>query len=169
MKEYIIPFSGLKEGFHSYDFQVGKKFFEHFDFGEIEEGNVKIDVELEKQTRMLVLSFSMSGYVDLPCDRCGDPLQQELLGESRLFVKFGHEPGEESEDVIVISDRDHQIDISHYIFEFINLQLPFKRIHGEDGKSSCNPEVLEYLKESTQQAETDPRWDALRKLQNKKD
>jgi uncharacterized metal-binding protein YceD (DUF177 family) len=109
--------------------------------------------------------------VEVPCDRCGDPLEQPIEGNSHLFIKFGEEPEEESDDVIIISDRDYQIDVSHYIYEFINLMLPAKRIHGEDenGESLCNPEAIKFLDENSGEQETDPRWDALKKLKNKEE
>jgi uncharacterized metal-binding protein YceD (DUF177 family) len=170
MKDYIIQFSGLKEGFHSFDFQVGKPFFDHFDYSEVTKGVFDVALELEKKTRMLILQFAIRGYAEMPCDRCGEPFKQEIQGDRRLIVKFGEEPGEESEEVIILPETEYKIDISQYLYEFINLMVPVKRIHGDDenGNSLCNPEVIRILEENTGKPETDPRWDALKKLKNNK-
>ena len=34
LKEYLIPFVGLKEGKHQFDYQIDDSFFEHFEFDE---------------------------------------------------------------------------------------------------------------------------------------
>jgi uncharacterized metal-binding protein YceD (DUF177 family) len=85
-------------------------------------------------------------------------------------MKFGAEPGEESEDVIILAEKEYKVDISHYIYEFLTLHLPAKRVHGEDkdGHSLCNSDVIRILEEHSDEQGSDPRWDALKKLKNNK-
>lgn len=170
MKDYIIQFSGLKEGIHTFDFRIGKMFFDHFDHSEITECDIALELELEKRTRMLILNFRFQGSAQFPCDRCGDPLDQPITGADRLIIKFGPEPGEESEEVIILPEKEHKVDVSHYIYEFLTLHVPARRVHGEDenGESLCNHEVISRLEEHSGEQESDPRWDALKKLKNKK-
>ena len=70
---------------------------------------------------------------------------------------------------MIIGKDDHEIEVGQFMYEFIILALPVKRIHPTDsnGNSSCNPDMLEKLnahraKESDQKDQTDPRWDALK-------
>lgn len=168
-KEFLIPFSGLKEGFHEYDFKITDEFFESFEYAEVEKGNLDVHVVLERQPRMLIFDFTIHGTVTIPCDRCLEDYMQELHGEERLIVKLGSEYDEESDEIIVIPDSEHRIDISHLVYEYLVLLLPYKRIHGEDkeGKSLCNPEILKLIDDHTVEDSTDPRWEALKKLKGK--
>ena len=86
-----------------------------------------------------------------------------------MIVKFGEKTYEETDEILIIPETDHQIDLSHYVYEYINLLLPVKRIHQEDknGNSTCNPEVIKKLKDLENQNSTDLRWNELKKLKKK--
>jgi uncharacterized metal-binding protein YceD (DUF177 family) len=165
---YTIAFNGLKPGTHNFDFQVGLKFFEQVEDDEIKDGNVAIAVTMVKEERMMDFHFSISGSVVVSCDRCTDPVEVEVQGEERLIVKLGEKYMEESEDVQIIPESSHQVDLSSFIYEYIHLLLPARRIHPDDdaGNSLCNPEVIQKLKELSERHEPDPRWEALKKLNN---
>ena len=40
LKEYLIPFIGLKIGKHQFDYQVDNTFFAHFDYDEFKDASV---------------------------------------------------------------------------------------------------------------------------------
>lgn len=166
MKEFVIPFSGLKNGFHSYEFEINKEFFEHFEYTEISRCNIKVDVELDKQERMMVFSFQIKGEATVPCDRCSGLYDQDLSSEEKLIVKTGGEEDEETEEIVNIPEKDYQFDLAPFIYEFVILCFPAKRIHpeGKNKKTQCDPEVLKILNESIVEESHDPRWDALKKL-----
>lgn len=164
LKEFVIPFVGLKEGVHDYEFEIGKSFFESFEYSEIEQGSVHAEVSMEKKERMLIFNFRLSGEVQLPCDRCLSPLEMPIEGADRLIVKFGSEYEEESEEILIIPETDSMIDISSFIYEYIMLKLPIQRVHPES-ENRCDQTVVEMLDQQVQ-VETDPRWDALKDLKN---
>jgi uncharacterized metal-binding protein YceD (DUF177 family) len=170
MRDFVIQFSGLKEGIHSYKFDIGRAFFEHFSYGEISNGAVKVDCEMDKQDRMLLFNFRIKGLIDLPCDRCNEPLELKIEGDRNIIVKFGLEEMEEDDEIYVIPESAYEFDVSHILYEFIHLMLPGKRVHGEDknGKPLCNPDILKMLEDQQEEEKTDPRWDALKKLKDKK-
>lgn len=165
LKEFTIPFVGLKEGMHDYSFEIKDSFFESFEYSEIETGKVHVEVSLERRERMLVFEFKIDGYVDVDCDRCLKAMEYPVKGQERLIVKFGQELREESEEIIVIPETDSHIDISSFIYEYIMLLLPFKRVH-PDGDEICSNEVVDKLENHSIQEE-DPRWDALKGLKDK--
>ncbi len=166
LNQFEIQFAGLEEGIHNFEFMIDKEFFKEFEYSEITDGKVKVSLELVRQTTMLVLNFKIKGYIICMCDRCLEEYQQKIEGTERLIVKFGDEKSEESDEIIIIPATDHQIDISHDVFEFVSLLLPYKRVHQEDknGKSACNPEVLKKMEELNNQKNNDPRWDELKKI-----
>jgi uncharacterized metal-binding protein YceD (DUF177 family) len=169
LQEFEIPFLGLKEGVHDYAFDIDAAFFESFEYSEVKQGDVHVDVSLERQERMLIFNFSINGAVELPCDRCLAPMQLEVKGDERLIVKYGQEWGEESEEVIIMPETESRIDISGFIYEYIMLMLPFKRVHPEDSdERMCDVSMLEKLDQHSDTG-SDPRWDALKDLKDKLD
>jgi uncharacterized metal-binding protein YceD (DUF177 family) len=169
-KQFTIPFTGLSVGEHQFDFEISDWFFENFEYSLIKKGDVKVDVVLTKQSTVLVFDFQIEGEVEVCCDLCADDFMIPISGDHRLIVKFGPEASEESDEIIVIPSGEYEIDISQYIYEYINLDIPLKRIHGENaaGESLCNPETLQKLKEIVKENKEskgdDPRWDALKNL-----
>lgn len=165
LKDYEIPYTGLKLGKHNFRFEIGNKFFEAFEYSEVEKGELVAAVELEKQSTMLVLNFHISGTVNTICDRCTEPIDVPVSAEERLIVKFGDEPFEDTDEIIVLPPSEHKVKLGQFLFEFIELNMPQKRIH-EEGK--CNREMIAALNEHRVEDGdvTDPRWEALKALKN---
>ena len=167
--QYQIAFSGLNPGTHKFDFQIGDSFFEQVKDAEITGGMVSVIVTMAREERMMDLHFEINGSVKVPCDRCTELMDVEVNGKERLIVKLGDHFYEESEDIQVIPDSAHQFDVSPFIYEYIHLLLPIRRVHpeDEDGKSQCDPDILKKLNELSEHHVQDPRWEALGKLKNK--
>lgn len=168
LEQYIIPFSGLRLGVHPFEFKVDDRFFDQFEYSEIKSGSVDVHVVMDREDRMLVLDFHIRGKISLPCDRCLEPISLEVEGKEKLVVKLGDHYEEESEVVEIIPETDKILNISSYIYEYLHLLLPAKRVHpnDENGLSTCEPEVLKKLKELDEQHVPDPRWEALNKLKH---
>lgn len=165
LKHYILHFSGLGLGLHNYQYKISNDFFAEFDNTEIGQASINVDLSLDKQERMLVLDFEIKGSINVMCDRCLDNFDFPIDGNERLIVKFGEAFEEENEDVIVLHEHEHQIDLSSYLYDFIILMLPIRMVHQEDenGNSDCNPEIIKKLK-NLSEPETDPRWGSLKDL-----
>ena len=168
MDQFVIPFSGLKMGKFQYEYDIDNEFFEHFEQSEVKQGKINILVELDRQQRMLVFQFNINGTVLVPCDRCLVEFDQPIDGKERLIVKFGEEHREETEDIFIITENEHSFNLGPFIYEYINLMIPYRRIHPLDkaGESLCDPDVTGFINGDSS-AKTDPRWDALKDLKNK--
>jgi uncharacterized metal-binding protein YceD (DUF177 family) len=167
LKEYIIPFVGLELGNHQFEFEVNDSFFEHFEFSQIQHGQIHVIVDLEKMERMMVFNIGIEGDALVTCDRCTNEFSISLSDTQRLIVKLGAEYIEESEDVVVIPETEYRFDLSPYIYEFIHLALPARLLHPDDenGNSTCDLDMLRLLETLAPNEDTsDPRWEALRKL-----
>ena len=73
LKQFVIPFGGLKSGMHKFSIKVDDLFFEQFEYSEIKKGSVSVEVGLEREEKMLILNFIISGKVEMHCDRCYEP------------------------------------------------------------------------------------------------
>ncbi|NOX47093.1 MAG: DUF177 domain-containing protein [Chlorobi bacterium] len=166
LKELLIPFKGLNLGVHQYNWEIDKRFFEEVENSEIHDAKLSVDLKFEKQERMFVLQFAINGHIVVDCDRCLDDLEYPVKIEQTVFVKFGEEDLDETEEIIVIPETDYQFDVSSNIYEFVVLSLPMRKVHGEDenGGSLCNIEMLDKVNEYARKQKADPRWDKLKNL-----
>jgi uncharacterized protein len=167
---YIIPLSGLKDGHHTYDYVIGNKFFEKFEESEIKEGKLTVTIEVYRRSTHFDLLIKINGKIKICCDRCLEMFFFPIESENRLLVKFGKTWDLEDPDIITIPADEKELDLSQYIYEFVHLALPIQRVHinNEKGESTCNPEMLEKLKEHLVDDEKgeDPRWNELKKIMN---
>lgn len=166
LKEYQIPFKGLNIGVHNYKWEISHKFFEAIDNSEIDDAAIEVELDLDKQERMMICNFKITGSVFVKCDRCLDKLELPVNTEEILYIKFGTENEEEADDVLIIAESEYQIDISSLINEFITLSLPLKKVHlsdDEDG-DGCNIDIINKLEELSGENIVDPRWEKLKNL-----
>ncbi|MBN2611816.1 MAG: DUF177 domain-containing protein [Bacteroidales bacterium] len=168
--QYIIPFGGLKEGYHDFNFAATREFFEAHPELEASDGNLNIDIRMLKRSTFLTFEVSIQGNITLQCDRCLDAYIQDIRYNGNLYVKFSerNEHSEENEDIIFLNPAEHEIDLEHYIYESISLSIPLKRMHPDvDGLPACNRAMMEQLKNHTvklKEQETNPAWDKLKDI-----
>ena len=167
---FTIPISGLKEGWHSYDFEINNDFFNLFEESEVIEGMLKAFVDADKRSSHIDLTIKIDGAVMIPCDRCLEVFSYPLFCENRLVVKFGKEHDETDPDIITIPVEEHELDLKQHFYEYILLALPIQRLHPDDenGNSTCDPEMIRKLNEHILNNENgiDPRWGELKKIMN---
>ncbi len=169
LDDYIIPFKGLAEEVHQFHFEIDDAFFEELEYAEIQRGQVKVNLSMDKQERMMTLVFTLEGQLEVECDRCLEMFMMPVTGTRELFLKFGDAYQEEDDNIIILPREAYQFDVRPYLYEFLILLLPYRRIHPEDnmGQSTCDPAMLQLLNRHQTPEGTDARWDALRDLQNK--
>ncbi|MBE0655145.1 MAG: DUF177 domain-containing protein [Bacteroidales bacterium] len=175
LDDYLIPFYGLKEGIYDYQFSAGDDFFELFENPDIHGGNLTVLLTLYRKNQFLELTFRITGYLNITCDRCLDDFNHPVDVENLLIVRFGEDNEEISDTVLIISRDETRLNIAQYIYEFAALALPVQKIHPEDenGNSECNPEMINRLNnlypgdKGKNDSITDPRWDILKDLKIK--
>ena len=171
--KYDIEFKGLKEGLHDFGFEVNNQFFAHFEESPVDNGSLEIKVTLEKRSSFLKLYLELAGWLELTCDRCLELYHQPVENSTEVFVKFGEGENDEGENIMWVSTEEHQLNLAQIIYEYAVLSIPLRHVHpkNSDGKRECNREMIEKLKkykhaQAAEEVNTDPRWDALRKLGN---
>ncbi len=172
LKEFTIPFVGLKLGEHKFDFIIDKKFFEHFEYEDFNDINVKLDVLLIKKNTMLEFTLSFDDYANVNCDITNEPFDINIKGDFHFVVKFGEEFNDDDEALITIPHGSYEFNIQQYVYESIVLAIPQRRVHPGVEDGTLESEILTKLEElkpnldeSLEDGEqTDPRWDELKKL-----
>ena len=172
--KYNVNLKGLKASALLMEFDLDNAFFADIDGEDFQKGTVKAVVTVKKNREIFDFSFALNGTVVVPCDRCLDDLEIEVATENTLRVKFGEDYIDEG-DVVVVPEQDGDINIAWYLYEFIVLALPMKRVHAP-GK--CNQEMMGKLNKHTASAnedyegeaqEIDPRWAGLKNIQIEED
>jgi uncharacterized metal-binding protein YceD (DUF177 family) len=165
LKDHTINFSGLKDGLHAFEFDLDGAFFKAAADEELEGGNAKATVQLDKNPTMLVADIHIVGTVDVLCDHCNAPLAYPVDGRLReVFHMNGRQSFEGDDEVIGLDPDDHAINLSHPFYECIRLALPIRRVHPA---GQCDPAVDALLARQQQQdpnTGSDPRWAALNAL-----
>ncbi|MGB5417195.1 YceD family protein [Algibacter sp.] len=172
LKEFTIPFVGLKTGKHHFEYEVKQAFFEHFEYEDFNDVNIIVGLELEKKSTLLELHFKITGWVNVNCDLTNEPYNQTIENEFDLVVKFGDEYNDENIDILIIPHGTYEINIQQYIYELIILAVPIKRLHPGVEDGTLDSEILDKLEELSpklkdkkdKDEDIDPRWNTLKKL-----
>lgn len=177
LRDYNIPFRGLKEGIHTFNYEIEGAFFKLFEQPLVEDGSIKAKVELNKSAALLTLSFEIEGVVDSLCDNCLEAMTLDVANTAQVYIKFGEEYDEPTDEIIVLPHEEHEVNVAQLIYEYICVSLPIRHVHPDDenGNATCNPEMLNqldnYLVEEASEEEQDeyidPRWEALKNLVDK--
>ncbi len=171
LREFNIPFVGLKEGSHLFEYQIDKKFFEAYNFDEFQDCTTIANVTLVKKSTLMELHFTTEGSVQVPCDLTNELYDQEISGSLDLVVKFGQEYNDENEEILILPQEAYQVNVAQYIYELIVLSVPTKRLHPDVVNGTIESDALKKLEElqikenkTVANNTTDPRWDKLKNL-----
>ena len=162
LPEHSIAFEGLKECTHNYDFELGDDFFELVGIEDIQTGQLRADLALNKRGSMLDANVSIAGSINTECDRCARALSMDIQGSIRQVFKTAGMSAEDSDDVIIVPSNVHEINLTNTFYECLMLALPQRRAHELD---DCDQEVVSRLYiDQEEENEPDPRWAALKGL-----
>jgi uncharacterized metal-binding protein YceD (DUF177 family) len=176
LQQFGIDILKLSNKQHIYEFDSGDSFFENFEQSLLQKGNFKVNLILDKTETMLQLDFQINGWVELLCDRTLEPFEHPISIKQKLILKYGVENKELTDEIEMIAQDTQRINVAQYIYEYIGLSLPMKKLHprlreqpiaeeNEEGVlvySSAAPENKPT--ESLDEPLIDPRWEALKKL-----
>ncbi len=162
---YKLPFGGLSEGEHLFDYSIDNAFLGQFDTLLEYEGSLEAKVLFFKKSQKRKLTIFISGEFQTNCDRCLESLVLEFKAEEVFYLQ--EQRGEEfteNEDVILITKEQQEIELSQIFYEIIILHLSYSKTHSD---KECDTQMLEMmtsLKEREIKKEIDPRWAELEKL-----
>ena len=178
LKEFDIEVFRLTDGKQVFDYELKDPFFALIEDSFLESGNLKVKVTLDRSERLILSEFNIQGTVGLICDRSLEPFEHRIESNENLVFKFGEEFAEVSENVIIIPRDLQKLNLAQYIYEFIGLSIPMKKLHpkfqNEEEENDENEVKLIYRSEDEKKDNNksddepvDPRWNALKDLKNK--
>jgi uncharacterized metal-binding protein YceD (DUF177 family) len=187
LRTFDIEVIKFLEGKYEIDFEIGREFFQHFEDNELlDEGILTVRVLMDKGANLIEMNFLITGEVKLTCDRSLEEYFEHLEITEKILFKYGEVEEEVNEEVYIITRDTSKINVAQFIYEFILLGLPAKKIH-PDHRTEFDEEDFEaegtyayidgdYVGESDEDSSADqdqkeeiadPRWELLKKLKNK--
>ncbi len=187
---YKLPLKSLSVGSHEFDYHLDKKFFEDMESADIHDADLNIHVTVVAKNDLYELTIDITGEITLLCDRCLDDLQWPVDTTYHIYVKYGADYNDNSDELLEIPESDNYLNIAYMIYDTVALTIPIKHVHPlgkcnramssllkkhrapgniseEDGEMM--EEIIDDIEntdvaDSDNEATTDPRWDELKKL-----
>ena len=145
---------------------IENEIFKDISYVDITGADFLVELRLYKTSNMMDLQFTYKGHIEVPCDRCMEAVKMNLSGKSALAVKFGQAHHEDFDELLILDENEHEIDLGQHIYESISLLIPARTIHEE---GSCDPEVMKRINSDLDlkgKQEIDPRWEKLKKFKD---
>ena len=166
VSEFIVNIIGLSKGAHEFKYSFGEAFFDEFGKDLLEEGQFDATVVLDKHETFIEGSFALKGTARLVCDRSLETFDYPVASAHKIVFKYGAEEAEVSAEIVIIPHDRQSLNLGQYLYEFIGLALPMKRIHPkfQNAEEDENDGGIIYSSSTENDGEIDPRWEKLKKL-----
>ncbi|MFZ1808809.1 MAG: DUF177 domain-containing protein [Cyclobacteriaceae bacterium] len=167
MKPLSINIIGLELKVHHFSFELGDEFLQHYGQGYLPSGHFSVEVVLDKHETFIEADFKIEGIAKLTCDRSLDPFDFPIQQENRILFKYGEEDKELTDEIILINRDRVSLDLGQFIYEFIVLSIPMKRLHPrfkDEDESGEGKMVYSSAPDDKGEDEVDPIWEKLKKL-----
>jgi uncharacterized protein len=170
-RAFRVNIIGLSNRVHHFQFEIDDSFFGLYGPGLISEGSFRVDVSLDKRETFIEALFSIIGQAKLICDRSLDPFLFPIETTKKIVFKYGNADEELSDEIIMIHRDADSLELGQYIYEFINLEIPIKRLHpryADEADDDTEGKIIYTSGKSEDNKENgediDPRWEQLKKL-----
>ena len=168
LSEFVLPFLGLKDGKHTFEFDIDKTFFNAFEFNEFDQPDVKVKLLFDKKPGLMNLSFTAKGTLGLTCDVSNEIFPYQINTSLDWIVKFGDEYDDDNDEFLILPHGSYQVNVAQPIYEMIVLAVPIKKVHPGVVDGTLDSALLKKLEELQPKEEkldnNDPRWDKLKDL-----
>lgn len=178
MGAYRINIVGLANRIHDFQYEIGEDFFREYGTDIVSSGKFVVNVALDKRETFLEANIHVVGTADLVCDRSLEPFEHPVDSTHKVVFKYGDKDEEITDEIMIINRDTAWLEIGHFIYEFIALAIPLKRLHprfqeeledddGTTGKivyTSGDPDSDGKDDNKDNGDDIDPRWNILKKL-----
>ncbi|MGD8414213.1 MAG: DUF177 domain-containing protein [Candidatus Latescibacterota bacterium] len=141
-----------------------------------ERRTIDCEIELTWEQRGGAFFFhgDLTGELPTKCHRCLVDVPTTVTGEFDVVIRRGgvrgsqgDEDAEETRELVTLAPGQYEFSFDQYIVENLIVNIPIQILCKEDCKGLCQQCGINRNETSCDcAAATDPRWDALRKLEN---
>jgi uncharacterized protein len=166
-RDFSVNILGLSKDVHQVEFKLDEDFFKKYGQEIVAHGNFATQVTLDKRETFIEADFKIEGNAFLICDRSLDEFDFPISISKKIVFKYGEEPKEVSDEIIIITHDQQKLDVGQLIYEFIVLEIPIKKLHPKFQRETEDETYGTVIYTSSTESEeeiVDPRWEMLKKL-----
>ena len=140
---YKVELASLKDGHYEQDFEIDSEFFKNMENTDVLSADVKVHLDLEKRNDVYDCTFRCNGMLQVPCDRCLDPLDHEVDTEYHVVVKYGDSYDDGADNLLVIPYSNSYLNVAYILYDTILLTIPLRHVHP---LVKCNRAIADALR-----------------------
>ena len=126
---YKVQLASLPEGHHEQDFVCDTEFFKNMENTDVLNSDVNVHLALEHKHGLYDLTFTCRGKLQIPCDRCLDPIDHEVDTVYHITVEYGDTYNDASDDLLIIPQSDAYLNVAYMLYDTILLTIPLRHVH----------------------------------------
>lgn len=126
---YKVQLAQLPDGHHEQDFVCDTEFFKNMEHPGIHKADVKVHLDLVKKHDVYDCTFHCNGTLQVPCDRCLDPVDIDVDTDYHIMVKYGESYNDESDDILIIPESNPYLNVAYMLYDTIVLCVPLRCVH----------------------------------------
>ena len=124
----------------------------------------RIDLDYRQASGTFHFHGVVEGTISTVCQRCLEPASERVHGEFDLMVRRDEHGGEGGDDVVILAQHEHTVDLEPRIREAVVLNVPMVIVCAESCRGLCPACGVNLNRETCAcSQDADPRWDALRR------
>ncbi|MCU0442987.1 MAG: DUF177 domain-containing protein [Bacteroidia bacterium] len=149
-------------------FNLNRSFLASIEGSTLSESAVTADLVLTKTPNLYELNFNLTGTVICECDVCLEEFSLPINHDFELIMKVSVTENYDDDEIIYITDKLLEFDLSQYLYESLILSIPVRKVCDLSGTKTCNQEAIAKLEQLNHleqpEGETNPAWDKLKDI-----
>ncbi len=152
LKEFDVDLASMEDGHYEKDFRIGRLFFEEMENDSVLGADVDVMLDIDKRHGSYLLQFHCEGTMQVPCDRCLDPVDHQVDTDYDVTVRYGEEYDDSKDNLLIIPYNETVLNVASLIYDTLLLTIPLRCVHPE---GACNSEMSETLRQHQAPGEED--------------
>ena len=126
---YKVQLASLPIGKHQQEFVCDTQFFKNMENEDVVNSDVQVHLDLENLNGLYDLKFTLKGVVQVPCDRCLDPIDIEVDTTYNIKVEYGDSYDDAGDDLLIIPSSNPYLNVAYMLYDTILLTIPMRHVH----------------------------------------
>ena len=90
---------------------------------------MNVHINLYNKNDSYDCTFTCKGLMQVPCDRCLDPIDIDVDTTYHITVKYGEDYNDETDDLLIIPQSDTYINVAYMLYDTLVLTIPLRHVH----------------------------------------
>lgn len=141
--QFVISLPSLPEGHHEMELKADASLFADRGNVEVTAADITAYVDIDVRHGVYEIGITCQGWIEIPCDRCLDPMRLDVDEDYDVNVRYG-EDYDETDDTIILPEEEVRFDLAPLVADTVLLSIPLRHVHPE---GECNPRMEEIMRE----------------------